>query len=207
MSIAGLAGKLRSRFGWEGPAAPNSVPALILLAGLPGTGKSYLAAAIAERHPVAVVRSDEVRKAIFEQPQYTGAESGIVYLTCYALLAALLADGYTAAFDATNLARNVRGRARKIAEQAGAPSLTVLTVAQPAVVTERLRRRASGELEPFSSDADWQVYQQLARSMEPANPANEEESVIVDTSQGIETALRVVDQFLEGAKREGRGAV
>src|SRR5947207_12364864 len=118
-AAAEVATRLRGHFGWGGPASRRHVPALILLSGLPGTGKSHLAAAIAARHPAAVVRSDEVRKLLYSRPTYTSRENGFVYLTCYALLAHLLGDGYTAIFDATNLTRYSRKRARKIAAQAG----------------------------------------------------------------------------------------
>src|SRR5262249_5574185 len=110
-----LAGRLRRRFGWEGPAPAGHRRALIIPSGLPGTGKSYVAAEIRARHPAAVVRTDEVRKALFPQPTYGGEESGVVYRTCYALIASLLRDGYTVIFDGTNTTRDGRRRARTIA--------------------------------------------------------------------------------------------
>ena len=130
--------RLRARFDWEGKAPAGHRPALLLLSGLPGTGKSYLASTIASRHPAAVVRTDEVRKAIFPHPTYARDESGTVYLTCYALLESLLGDGYTVVFDATNLLRAGRKRVREIAHRARAKVLTLETVARPEVVAARL---------------------------------------------------------------------
>jgi predicted kinase len=198
MDVAGLVAQLRRRFGWEGPAPPGSRRALILLSGLPGTGKSYLAAAIAARHAVVIVRSDEVRKALFEHPTYAAEESGVVYRTCHGLLSVLLAQGKTVIFDATNLARGSRKVARRVAGEGGAPTLTLLTVAAPEVVAERLRRRAAGELEGFSSDADWQVYQYMAGTLEAAQH-EASEGVIVDTAQDITPALERVEAFLRAA--------
>src|SRR5262245_5490978 len=185
--------RLRARFDWEGKAPAGHRPALLLLSGLPGTGKSYLAATIASRHPAAVVRTDEVRKALFPHPTYAGDESGTVYLTCYALVESLLEDGYTVVFDATNLLKAGRKRVRAIARRAGAGVLTLETVARPELVAARLRRRASGGAESFSSDADWRVYQHLAST---AQPPRQEGSLVVDTSGSLTPALAAVDRFL-----------
>ncbi len=204
MGIAGLAARLRAHFGWDGPAPPGQRRALVFLSGLPGTGKSHLAAAVAARQPAVTVRTDEVRKALFHPPTYSSGESGVVYLTCYALLEALLADGYSVIFDATNLTRAGRKRLRKIAGRAGAPILRVETAAPAEVVARRLERRAAGELEPFSSDADWPVYQRLAAGVEPASG---EEGIVVDTSGDIAPAVTAIISFVQASATGGRPPV
>jgi predicted kinase len=190
--------RLRERFGWVGRAPGGHRPALILLSGLPGTGKSTVAQALAQRYGVLALRSDEVRKALFARPRYTNAENAIVYLTCYALLRALLADGFAVVFDATNLLRGGRRKARAIAAQAAAPVLTVQTVAPPEVVADRLARRVAGEAASFSSDADWHVYQKLAGTAQPVREAAEP-AATVDTSKEIEHAIAEVGAFLRTA--------
>jgi len=202
MSAAKAAARLRSRFGWGTPTI-DSGPALILLSGLPGTGKSYLAAAIESRYKAVVVRSDEVRKALYAEPKYTTGENGFVYLVCYALLDQLLADGHVVVFDATNLQRDGRKRARKIALNAGAPALTLVTTAPPEVVNERLRQRAAGASESYSSDADWDIHQKLAATMEAMN---NEPRLEVDTSHGLEPAMEAVGRFLRGTGNHERAA-
>ena len=194
---------LRGHFGWVGEAPAGHTPALLLLSGLPGTGKSHLAAAIATRRPVAIVRTDEVRKLLYPRPTYSGDESGAVYLTCYALIERLLEDGYTVAFDATNLTRAGRRRARAIAARAGAGTLTLFTTAGPETVAERLRRRITGGSESFSSDADWRVYEKLART---AESAAEDERPMVDASGDLAPALDGVERFLAGGAAAAGGA-
>lgn len=186
--------RIRRQLGWEGTAPPGAGPALILLGGLPGTGKSHLAQLIAQQHPAVVVRSDEVRKLLYRRPSYSPAESGFVYLTCYALLRSLLTDGYIVIFDATNLARGARRRARAIARLSGAPALVVMTTAPPGVVAARLARRAAGESEAFSSAADWAVYERMAPALQLGGTY--EPVLVVDTSQSLAPALAAVARFL-----------
>jgi predicted kinase len=133
-----------------------------------------------------------VRRALFPEPRYTDGENGFVYLTCYELLGQLLRDGHVAVFDATNLQRSGRNKARKLAASAGAPTLMMVTTAPPEVVAERLRQRAAGGAEAYSSDADWEVHQKLAATME----AMEGTSLEIDTSRDLADALDAVGRFL-----------
>jgi hypothetical protein len=187
--------QLRHRFGWTGPAPRATKPALILLSGLPGTGKSFLAEAVRQRYPVVVLRSDEVRKELYPLPRYTPTENGAVYLICYALVEALLRDRYAVVFDATNLIRRGRRRARALADAVGAPFLVLVTVSPPDVVAERLRRRAAGETATYSSDADWLVHEKLAGTMEAIAPSNEP-ALIVDTSINLQPAFDALEALL-----------
>ena len=187
--------QLRERFGWTGPSSPRRRSALVLLSGLPGTGKSYLAESLAVRFGLIVLRSDEVRKALVSNPRYTGHENGRVYLTCYALIESLLADGYAIVFDATNLMRRGRRRAQKLAASLGAAYLQIVTTSPPDVVAERLRLRAAGETAAYSSDADWEVHEKLAGTMQAIVGASEP-ALVLDTSTGLEPAFDAVEELL-----------
>ena len=79
--------------------------------------------------------------------------------------------------------------------------LTLVTTASPEVVAQRLSQRASGAAEAYSSDADWEVHQKLAATMEALSEPN----VTVDTSRDLEPALAEVGRFLADAGA-GQGA-
>jgi predicted kinase len=199
----GAAARVRAAFGWSEALPAGQGPALLILAGLPGTGKSHLAAAIAERHPVVIVRSDEVRKALYQRPTYTPGENGFVYLTCYALLQLLLRDGYAVVFDATNLGRDSRRRPRALAQLAGAPALTVFTLAPAAIVAQRLAARDAGQAAAYASDADWAIHAKLAPTPQFEGP--EERALTVDTSRPLSAALNAITAFLRAAAGAGGG--
>jgi predicted kinase len=135
-----------------------------------------------------VLRSDEVRKTLYATPRYTPDENGHVYLTCYALIDALLRDRYAVVFDATNLLKRGRREARRLADAAGAPFVLLVTTSPPEIVAERLRQRAAGQAASYSSDADWLVHEKLAGTME-AIAADREPAVVVDTSVSLQPAF------------------
>ncbi len=68
--------------------------ALILLSGLPGTGKTFLARKIIERLPSVLVVADLVRKVLFPQPAYTGEESMWVHRVANVAIERMLKAGY-----------------------------------------------------------------------------------------------------------------
>ena len=63
---------------------------LIILSGLPGTGKSHLANIIADNLPIKIIETDFIRHELFKNPNYTGNENAAVFSVCHALIEELL---------------------------------------------------------------------------------------------------------------------
>ncbi|MEW6143199.1 MAG: AAA family ATPase [Chloroflexota bacterium] len=129
-------------------------PALLIVSGLMGTGKTTLAEAVGRKTGAVVISSDVVRKRIAGiQPterRYEGFESGIysadftkkTYDTLYAEASRLLAQGQSVILDASFKKRDERLRAAEVAVKAGARFVVVECVLDEAIITERLRGRA-----------------------------------------------------------------
>lgn len=149
------------------PTETTSRPVLIMLTGLPGTGKSHVSRLIQQALPAALVQSDRVRKILFPQPRYTADESDTVYRTCHAIIAKLLKRGIRVIFDATNLIERKREIVYSIAERAGAKLIIVRTVAPRDVVLQRLALRKQGANVDDFSDADEAVYERMQAEDEP----------------------------------------
>ena len=75
----------------------------MLLSGLPGDGKSYLARRLAEACGAEIVESDAVRLRLTGEPRFTPAEHRRVFDVCHALVERLLGEGRVVIMDATNL--------------------------------------------------------------------------------------------------------
>lgn len=161
-------------------------PVLVMLTGLPGTGKSNLARQLAEVLPFAIVESDQVRKILFPQCEYTGEESQWVHRTCHALMDKLLVKGVRVIYDATNLHERHRELVYRLADAREVKLIVVKVVSPEAVASQRLRNR-QGDVKDDDdvSDADVKVYRRMSRSVDPIRRNH----VVVDTSRDLRPAI------------------
>jgi len=163
-------------------------PRLLMLAGLPGVGKSAFARKVTSCCPFLKVESDRLRKALVPQPQYTPDEHRRVFRACHRLLDELLGQGYPMLFDATNLTERNRRPVYAIARKRGVPLAIAVVTAPPEIVRQRLRDREAG-LDPETwSDAGWEIHSRMAPAWEPVRRPH----IAVDTSEDITPALRQV---------------
>lgn len=160
-------------------------PFVIMLSGLPGTGKSYLARRLSDRLRAPIIETDFVRKMLFPQPSYSADESAIVHWVSRLLMRKLLARGAPVILDATNLIERQREMVYHVAEQAGARLVIVQTVAPEEVVRARLERRLTQRDPGDISDATWSVYRRMAERQEPIRRPH----LVVNTSEDLEPAI------------------
>ena len=102
-----LAPQLRSEIATV-PATPHGRPALIVVMGLPGVGKSHCARLLCGRLGAAHVASDELRSRLFVAPSYADEENRAVFAAATAPVDALLREGHRVVVDATNLVASNR---------------------------------------------------------------------------------------------------
>jgi predicted kinase len=171
-------------------------PALVLVSGLPGSGKSYFSRELAKRYPLAHLDSDVLRKALFRHPTHSAAESARLFAAIHALVEVLLSRGAGVLLDATNLKEAHRRPLYDIAERTGTPLVIVHTEAPPEVARRRLESRARGPDTEDASEATVTVYDRMRREAEPI----ERPHVRVDTSNDLEPALREVIGRLESVR-------
>jgi len=137
-------------------------PVLVLLSGLPGTGKSHFAHCLSQQASLIVLNSDRLHKALVAKPVYSGSENTRLFPAFHRLISEYLVEGLPVVFDATNLVEVHRRTTYRIAEDLGVPLVVVRCSAHPAVVHRRLERRAQEQHPDDYSDAGWQVYSRLA---------------------------------------------
>ena len=164
---------------------PSPKPALVVLVGLPGSGKSYFARELARRHPFAVLDSDALRQSLFRNPRHTLAEHARLFPAQHLLLERLLARGISAIADATNLKEANRRPLYELAQRHGAELLIVRLAAPAAVIRARLKDRTQAPHPEDRSTADLDVFRAMRQTAERVRRPH----VNVDTSRDIGPAL------------------
>ncbi len=171
---------------------PVAKPSLVVVSGLPGTGKSHFCGRLAERTPLAVLESDALRKLLFPTPSYGAEESSRLFQAIHRLIEQLLRKGISLVLDATNLSERYREYLYSITERLRARLVLVRVEAPPEVVQARLRRRL--EEPEGKSEADWTVYQKMRTSVEAIHRRH----FVVDTSRDI---TLVIDKIVKEIER------
>jgi predicted kinase len=139
---------------------------VVAIGGLSGTGKSTLAAALAPSLGARVLRSDVIRKRLFDvAPEtrlpasaYTPQVSRRVYRTLRRKATEALAAGYSVIIDAVSLKPEERQSLLAVAEEAGVPFTGLWLAAPAATMDQRLRARHHD-----ASDASPEVLAQQLR--------------------------------------------
>jgi predicted kinase len=167
-------------------------PALLIMVGAPGSGKSYLARTLGQALGADLVQTDAVRKELFPEPRYTSAEHATVYETCRRRIAELLAQGACVIFDGTNLRERRRRALYQLAERASAKAIVVVAYASDEVIRARLRGRTEGRDPDDQSDADLPIYLRMRRDVEPVP----REHIVVNTETAPGPVIRLLRHHL-----------
>lgn len=157
---------------------------LVVVCGLPGVGKSTVARRVADLIDAEVLRTDVVRKELFDDPEYTGEETATVYDELLSRAEDRLVDGDRVVLDATFRTREQREAARDLADRLDCGFRVVHVDCEEAVVERRIAEREG------VSDADFAVHQQLRETFEPLEVAH----VAVDNSGSEAETRRQVDE-------------
>jgi len=173
---------------------PRVGPPLIVVSGLPGTGKSFFCRKLAEKLPFLILASDSLRKILFPLPQYQENENKRLFSACHVLIEELLSKGVPVIFDATNLLEHHREYFYRAAERAGAKLILVWVEAPIEVVRQRLLVREKVALPQYDSEAGWEVYNKMKTRRERISRNH----LVVDTSQDI---TAVIDKIVRATKR------
>ena len=183
---------------------PGERPGLVLVGGLPGTGKSTVADGVAREAGFRVVSSDRTRKALAgvapAESRQAGFQEGIYAAewterTYQALLEKVregLFQGDRIVVDATFRDEEDRRAFLDTARASGVRALFLECRAPAGVVRERLEVRTSGP-----SDADWRVHQEVARRWEEPGEDTKRDHRVVETGGSREEALTLALEHLK----------
>jgi predicted kinase len=150
------------------PATPHGKPALIVMMGLPGVGKSHCARLLSGRLGAAHVASDELRSRLFIAASYAAEENRAVFAAATALVDELLGEGHRVVVDATNLIARNRAGATLAARRRRVPVTYVRITASDDDARARLASRRTARASGDHSEADEPIYERMrAQPFEP----------------------------------------
>jgi aminoglycoside phosphotransferase family enzyme/predicted kinase len=172
-------------------------PLLVIVGGLMGTGKSTLAAKLADDFDIDVLSTDHLRHemlgssdvpAAYGEGNYQPDLRERIYDELLRRAAKLLKTGQSVVLDGTFLTDCLRMRAYDVAQKHGAVALHVSCTCPRQLAYARIEQRADyGRSE---SEARTELYDLQARDFE--SPCADDPSITVDTTQALSNQVNAV---------------
>jgi hypothetical protein len=155
---------------------------LVLVCGLPGTGKSTIGNRIAKKLGAKLLRTDIIRKEILEKPTYTEEEKEMIYKITFLIARYLLESGQSVVLDGTFYKRKLRKEIYETARKTNT-SLEIIECTAPKEVIKQRMKKPRKE-----SNADYDVYEKIKRKFEPIKRKH----ITIDTSKEISENLEEI---------------
>ncbi len=203
----------RVHFALASTYASRGKPALLVVCGLSGTGKTTVCRKLQYRTGFQVISSDVIRKRLAGVPQTTHAKTPynegiytpgfdrLTYDTVLSEAGARLREGCGVIIDATFKRQEDRRRALDIGKHLGRPVLFVECKADEKETLKRLDER--GSRNDNASDATKEVYLVQRADFVPLTELSAEDHVVVDSSEDAEAIMRRIDTCLGRTSESG----
>lgn len=134
---------------------------LIIVTGLPGTGKTTFAMALANKLHVHHLNTDMIRDALGKRQQYDDQTKALIYREMRRHTYRYLAAGESVVVDGTFYRADVRAPFVDLTSELGIPLEWIELQAAEEVIKERVSKDR-----PYS-EADFEVYQAIKSVFEP----------------------------------------
>ena len=183
-------------------AARLDKPALILTAGLMGSGKSYQARKLAARLGAEIIRTDLLRKELFNirptdrhyedfgQGIYSDDISRLIYEKAYNLAAQKIKQGKAVIIDASFKKRFERQKAMQLAQKFGVHFYILECTCPDEIVKNRLEKRIQEN--DNASDGRWELFQEQKNDFDAINEAAANCYFKIDTSADPENTRQKI---------------
>lgn len=157
---------------------------IIIVLGLPGSGKSYFAERLAKMINAVYINSDRLRKELFPKRTYSDLEKTTVYNAMLKKMVEANAGNKNLVLDATFHKKETR----KLFTEAVDFNLFFIEVyADESIIKERVKKSR-----PYS-EADFEIYKQIRQQWEPLG---EPHLKLESTNNNIDLMLLKVKEYL-----------
>ncbi|KYC44996.1 MAG: L-seryl-tRNA(Sec) kinase [Candidatus Methanofastidiosum methylothiophilum] len=156
---------------------------LVVITGLPGTGKTTIAEALARDLDAIVFSTDKIRKMIFEKPVYNEEDKKIVYNELFSQTSKYLNSDKNVILDGTFYSRDLRQRAKEVGKSLSEKVIFVYCETPE----ELLKKRITSRKDKYS-DADYGVYLKMKEIFEEF----EEDVVRINTANPVSDNIEII---------------
>jgi predicted kinase len=158
---------------------------IIIVLGLPGSGKSYFASRFAKLIHTDYVNSDQVRKSMFPATSYAEREKASVYDEMLVRMREAISRHKDLVLDATFYKNDIR---QKFIDEAGGDVVLIEIEAEEEVIMKRLQQKRA------DSEADFEIYKQLKDLWEPLHGHR---LILISSNHNIEEMLHEAVGYLK----------
>jgi predicted kinase len=175
-------------------------PMLIAMAGLPGTGKSTLATALADALPAVVLDKDKLRAGLIpsERIEYSRAQDDYIFELLIKAAQYNLNRGRNVILDGRTFTRGYQvERVLLFANEVGSDLHFIECVCPEAMALQRLAEDRAAAIHP-AADRGAELYRSLRAEADPIL----RDHLVIETDQEVETLVGICLTYLNGRGKE-----
>lgn len=161
---------------------------IILVAGLPGSGKTFFAERLAQELDMIYINSDQVRLALNASGKYSPSEKLLVYKQMLVQTTEAIEDNRDVIVDASFFHHSMREMFVRLADAYNLVIYVIEIVADEKLIRQRLQRPRK------YSEADFAVYEKVREDFEGITmPHLTLESTNDNLDEMLKTAMRYIN--------------
>lgn len=142
-------------------------PLLIIVMGVPGSGKTFFGRQFAEQFGLPRISEDVIRFELFEEPQFNSDETEIISRITHYALAQLMKTSQTVVCEGNFLQLEQRKQLYELATLCGYHTLTIWLQTDAETALNRVTRRDRRSLDSkFSFPINKETFTRVARTLE-----------------------------------------
>lgn len=168
--------------------AERQLPKLVIVLGLPGSGKSYFAKRLAAKLNAEYINSDLLRKKFSMSGKYSQKDKTLVYLEMEKLAEGFIQAKRLVVVDATFYLRKLRDRFISLSQRLFCPYYLIQIVTDEELAVKRVSKPRK------DSEADYAVYQLLKKEFESVDSPH---LTISSTGDNIDQMLELAYTYIE----------
>jgi predicted kinase len=163
---------------------------IIIVFGLPGSGKSYFASKLAKKLQARYMNSDVIRNKLFAVKEYTQEKKMKVYDEMFREMIKAVQQNANIILDATFYRKSIRSKFSEAVKEFGQSIVFIEVWADQEIIKKRLSQKRP------TSDADYAVHLEIRKVFEPMK---REHLTLQSTQENIDEMMDVALTFIQNS--------